>query len=115
MSNTMTAEKLYEMLKKIQEPRGFYFNKNMDITMPLLESLLINKEDYGYMACPCRLPNGDFDADRDIICPCEYRDPDLEEFGVCYCGLYVTEEYNKLEDPGEVAIPERRPPEKILG
>lgn len=113
MSNKMTAEKLYEMLKKIQEPRGFYFNKDMSITLPLLESLLINKEEYGYMACPCRLPNGDFDADRDIVCPCEYRDPDLEEFGVCYCGLYVTEEYNQ-EEHGEVAIPERRPPEKIL-
>ncbi|KAF1073970.1 ferredoxin-thioredoxin reductase catalytic domain-containing protein [Halodesulfovibrio sp. MK-HDV] len=114
MSDKMTAEKLYEMLKKIQEPRGFFFNKDMSMTLPLLESLLVNKEEYGYMACPCRLPNGEFDKDRDIVCPCEYRDPDLEEFGVCYCGLYVTEEYNK-EDHDEVAIPERRPPEKILG
>ncbi|BCS87036.1 ferredoxin-thioredoxin reductase catalytic domain-containing protein [Pseudodesulfovibrio sediminis] len=109
----MDAKQLYEMLKKVQEPKGYYFNKDMEMTMPLLESLLINKERLGYMACPCRLANGEYEADKDIVCPCTYREDDVKEYGACYCALYVSKEYN--EDSGEKeVVPERRPPENIL-
>ncbi|MEA3280323.1 MAG: ferredoxin-thioredoxin reductase catalytic domain-containing protein, partial [Thermodesulfobacteriota bacterium] len=57
----MDANKLYDNLKKVQEPKGYYFNRNMDTVMELLEALLVNKERYGYMACPCRLASGDRD------------------------------------------------------
>jgi ferredoxin-thioredoxin reductase catalytic subunit len=40
------AEKLYETLKKIQEPKGYFFNKDRERTIDLLEALLINKERY---------------------------------------------------------------------
>jgi len=63
------AEQLYENLRKIQEAKGYYFNKDRERTLELLEALLVNKERYGYMACPCRLASGDKEQDRDIICP----------------------------------------------
>jgi ferredoxin-thioredoxin reductase catalytic chain len=110
----MTAKELFETLKKIQEPKGYYFNKDKDMTLQLLESLLVNKERYGYMACPCRLAGGgDKDLDRDIICPCVYRAPDVEEYGSCFCGLYVSKEWNEGSIE-HVYVPERRPPEKIF-
>jgi len=109
----MDAKQLYEMLKKAQEPKGYYFNTDMDMTMPLLESLLTNKERFGYMACPCRLANGEFAADKDIVCPCTYRDEDVKDYGACFCALYVSKEYNDGIIEKEV-VPERRPPEKIL-
>lgn len=109
----MNAEQLFENLKKIQEPKGYFFNPDMSMTMPLMESLLVNKERLGYMACPCRLANGTFEADRDIVCPCEYRAADVVEFGACFCGLYVSKEWveGKIE---RVYVPERRPVEKIV-
>ncbi|WP_272699898.1 ferredoxin-thioredoxin reductase catalytic domain-containing protein [Desulfovibrio sp. Fe33] len=109
----MDVNQLYEMLKKVQEPKGYHFNADMDMTMPLLESLLINKERFGYMACPCRLANGDYEADKDIICPCVYREEDVKEYGACYCALYVSKEFNEGTGEKQV-VPERRPPEKIL-
>ncbi|MGL1862531.1 MAG: ferredoxin:thioredoxin reductase [Pseudodesulfovibrio sp.] len=109
----MDAKKLYENMKRIQEPKGYYFNTDMDMTMPLLESLLTNKERMGYMACPCRLANEEFEDDKDIICPCVYREKDVEEYGACYCALYVSKEYNEGSIEKE-QVPERRPPEKIL-
>ncbi|MBG0789307.1 MAG: ferredoxin:thioredoxin reductase [Desulfovibrionaceae bacterium] len=109
----MDARQLYEMLKNIQEPKGYHFNADMDMTMPLLESLLTNKERFGYMACPCRLANGDVEADRDIICPCAYREEDVKEYGACFCALYVSREYNEGTIEKQV-VPERRPPENIL-
>jgi ferredoxin-thioredoxin reductase catalytic chain len=105
------AEKLYETLKPLQEKKGFYFNADHAKTMELLQALIDNKKRYGYMACPCRLAAEDRDWDRDIICPCEYREPDVEEYGSCYCALYVSRDWNNEKIP-RVHVPERRPREK---
>jgi ferredoxin-thioredoxin reductase catalytic chain len=109
----MDTQKLYEALKKVQEPKGYYFNNDKKRVFELLDALLVNKNRYGYMGCPCRLASGNRENDNDIICPCVYRKPDVEEFGSCYCNLYVSKEWNEGKIPHEY-IPERRPPEKII-
>ena len=109
----MNVEQLYEMLKKSQEPKGAYFNKDKDLVFELLEALLTNKERYGYMACPCRLAGNDREHDKDIICPCVYREPDMAEYGACFCGLYVSQALHNKEVEAQY-VPERRPPEKIF-
>ena len=109
----MDTQQLYEMLKKVQEPKGYFFNNDMEKVFELLQGLLVNKERYGYMACPCRLASGDREKDRDVICPCEYRTPDVKDYGTCYCSLYVSKEWNKGKIPHEY-VPERRPPEKMF-
>ncbi|HEU6438431.1 MAG TPA: ferredoxin-thioredoxin reductase catalytic domain-containing protein [Nitratidesulfovibrio sp.] len=114
MSGPATPQALHDMLRKIQEPKGYFFNKDMDMTMPLLESLLVNRQRYGYMACPCRLALGEFEKDRDIVCPCVYREDDVKEYGACFCGLYVSQAWNEDEIPHDI-VPERRPPEKLFG
>ena len=70
-----------------------------------------NEEVLGYWRCPCRMSNGDRAQDIDIICPCAYREADLEDYGRCYCALYVTKEYLDRGSPGD-PIPERRPRSK---
>jgi ferredoxin-thioredoxin reductase catalytic subunit len=109
----MDVRKLYEQLKQVQEPKGYYFNADQERTFDLLNSLMENKNRYGYMACPCRLASGDKEKDRDIICPCEYRAPDVAEFGSCYCALYVSQDWNAGKIPHDY-VPERRPPEKMF-
>ena len=107
----MDSTQLYRQLRKINEPKGYFFNRNDDKTMFLIEGLITNRERYGYMCCPCRLAKEDSEADRDIICPCDYRQKDVEEYGSCYCGLYVSESWNdNLVE--HVFVPERRPVEK---
>ena len=108
----MKKEELYEMLKKVQEPKGYFFSNDKERVMELMEALLANKERYGYMCCPCRLSSGDREQDADIICPCMYREEDVKEFGSCYCNLYVTKEWNEGKIPHEY-VPERRPAEKM--
>lgn len=104
--------KLYEVLKKAQEPKGYHFNKDKNRVFELLEALLTNKDRYGYMACPCRLASGDRDLDKDILCPCAYRVADVEMYGSCYCNLYVSKAWNEDAIP-HVHVPERRPLEKL--
>ena len=110
----MNAEQLYEFLKKTQEEKGYFFNPDRAMVTGLLEGLLVNRERYGYMACPCRIAANDRDWDRDIICPCVYRVPDVAEYGACYCGLYVSRQWNEGKIP-HAYVPERRPGEKVFG
>ena len=109
----MTPAELHDMLKKVQEPKGYYFSEDKERVMDLMEGLLANKERYGYMCCPCRLGSGDKKADADIICPCAYREADVAQYGSCYCNLYVSKDWldGKIE---REYVPERRPPEKMV-
>lgn len=109
----MNTTELFEMLKGKQEPKGYFFSRDNTLVMELLEALLKNKERYGYMGCPCRLLSGDREHDKDIICPCIYREPDVKEFGSCYCNLYVSRDWNEDKIP-HAYVPERRPPEKMF-
>jgi ferredoxin-thioredoxin reductase catalytic chain len=108
----ITAEDMYERLKKVNEPKGYYFSGNKDMVMDLISGLLTNKDRYGYMCCPCRLASGDREADSDITCPCDYREPDVAEYGSCYCNLYVSKEWNEGTVP-HPPVPERRPTSRL--
>ena len=55
----MEAEQLYEMLKKMQEPKGYFFSSDKEWVLDILRGLLKNKERHSYMSCPCRLASGD--------------------------------------------------------
>ena len=98
---------LHDTLLKIQEPKGYYFNRDREKTFQLLRALLVNKDRYGYMSCPCRLAAEDRQKDLDIICPCVYREPDVQEYGSCYCNLYVSREWNEGTIERHL-VPERR-------
>ncbi len=99
---------LYERLKADAEQSGYHLNSDEEATLDLIRGIIVNEKRYGYGCCPCRLAADDMEADLDIICPCDYRDPDLNDYGMCYCALYVSGAILKGEN--EVApIPERRP------
>ena len=98
---------LYEKIKKDGESYGYYLNPDAQFSKDLVKGLIINEDRYGYQSCPCRLCVGDIGKDRDIICPCDYRDQDLNDYGACYCGLYVVEDIVNGKK-SLTSIPERR-------
>jgi ferredoxin-thioredoxin reductase catalytic chain len=102
-------DRLYERLFKEAESAGYHLNPDLEFTKELVKSLITNGRRYGYWACPCRLASGKKEDDLDIICPCDYRDPDLSEFDACYCALYVSDAVRKGKKKAG-SIPERRPP-----
>ena len=106
---TAEIDRLYERLDKEAEAAGYHLNPDVEFTKALVKSLIINERRYGYRACPCRLASGKQQDDLDIICPCDYRDPDLNDYDACYCALYVSEAVRKGEKKVS-SIPERRPP-----
>jgi ferredoxin-thioredoxin reductase catalytic subunit len=105
-------EKAYQKCKKDAEAGGYRVNPDANLSRGLISGLLVNQERYGYQSCPCRLASGKKEEDLDIICPCDYRDQDVVEFGACYCALYISQEV--LDGKRDLtSIPERRPPRSL--
>ncbi|MHB1361470.1 MAG: ferredoxin-thioredoxin reductase catalytic domain-containing protein [Thermoleophilia bacterium] len=111
MEVTEEVRRYYERLRRDAERSGYHLNPDEEATLDLVRGLIVNEKRLGYPSCPCRLPAGDIEADLDIVCPCDYRDPDLDDYGMCYCALYVTGDIVRGEKEVK-PIPERRPPEE---
>jgi len=109
--NTVADTRVREVWERlVAEAREAGYNVNPDdaFARDLVRGLLENEERYGYRACPCRLASGVAEEDLDLVCPCDYRDADLNDYGTCYCALYVSAE---VADGTKKAasIPDRRP------
>ena len=105
-----TIEQVRQRAEADAKTYGYYLTPDPELLNAFLEGLKVNEDRYGYPSCPCRLASGKFEYDRDIICPCDYRDPDVAEYGACYCRLYVNKAVYESKNLPEV--PERRPIEK---
>ncbi len=105
-----TIEQVRKRAEADAKTYGYYLTPQSELLQMFIEGLKTNEDRYGYPSCPCRLATGNLEIDRDIICPCDYRDPDVSQYGACYCRLYVNKEVFESQNLPEV--PERRPLEK---
>lgn len=105
-------ENYLNSLKKFAASTKHTLNPDEKYLRLIVEGLLMNKRRHGYNSCPCRIADGELEQDKDIICPCVYREPDLDEYGRCLCGLYVNTDYVSGQK-GHGAIPDRRKIRKI--
>jgi ferredoxin-thioredoxin reductase catalytic subunit len=106
-----TVEKVRARAESDARTAGCFLNPDKEFLNNLFEGLKANEDRYGYPSCPCRLATGKFELDRDIICPCDYRDPDVAQYGACYCALFVNKDISEGKKSTE-PVPERRPIEK---
>jgi ferredoxin-thioredoxin reductase catalytic subunit len=106
----ITIEQVRKRAEADAKTYGYFLTPQADLREMFFEGLKTNEERYGYPVCPCRLGTGNLEFDRDIICPCDYRDPDVAQYGACYCRLYVNKAVFESQNLHEV--PERRPIEK---
>jgi len=93
-------------LREDAKKSGYILNTDDEFVESLTEGLLNNNDRYGIESCPCRRFSGEKEDNYDIICPCDYRDADLAEYGACYCALYVSKPENS---DVQIQVPERRP------
>jgi ferredoxin-thioredoxin reductase catalytic chain len=101
-------DRAYEKYKRDAMAGGYNINPDVEFTKSLISGLLVNQSRYDYPSCPCRLSMGNKEEDLDIICPCDYRDKDVVDYGACYCALYVSQAVLEGGQPVQ-SIPESRP------
>lgn len=99
-------EDVKEYVERISNRKGWKLNGDQETLRDLIEGLLENFNRLGYYNCPCRDSQEDNQLDRDIICPCRYAEPDINEYGYCYCSLYIRTDFDQNE-PIKM-IPNRR-------
>ena len=51
----MTPQSLLKVLKATAEQKGYFLHADEEHCLATAESLLENKQRYGYLCCPCRL------------------------------------------------------------
>lgn len=95
----ITLDQVRRRVESDAKSSGYKLNPDPAFLRDLLEGLKTNEERYGYLSCPCRIATGKFKVDRDIICPCDYRNPDVQEFGACYCALFVRQDVYEGKPP----------------
>ena len=100
-----TKEQVYTFLKAVSSKQDLTLSADPSHVDSIADGLLERYNTLGYFCCPCREAWGDRKKDRDIICPCDYCKKDVEEYGQCYCGLFVTPENPERELN---SIPDRR-------
>ena len=88
-----TFDDVMRFATMVAAKQGWVLHPDKDFLADIIDGLRVNFNRYGYYACPCRDASGRREEDKDIICPCVYCVPDQEEFGHCYCGLYLTKEF----------------------
>ena len=109
--STIADERVTEVWQRLVREAthaGYSVNPDDAFARDLVRGLLENEARYGYRACPCRLASGVRERDVDLVCPCDYRDADLDEYGACFCALYVSPEISRGEKAA-ASIPDRRP------
>lgn len=43
---------------------------------------------FGKRYCPCFEPSSDAQLNKKMVCPCEYIDDEIEQYGTCHCALF---------------------------
>ncbi|MDA8425827.1 MAG: ferredoxin:thioredoxin reductase [Treponema sp.] len=102
-----TVDQTRTFASMVAAKQGWALNPDKDFTQSLVEGLTTNWNRYGYYLCPCRDSEGSREADQKVLCPCVYSRQDIEEFGHCYCALYLRPDFASSGST-PAGIPDRR-------
>lgn len=95
--NEWRAEEFIGVLRDFASHNDFSLNPDIEHVAFTVEGILRNERSKGLKYCPCRVPSGNFEADLDLICPCNFKSQETwEDQGRCWCGLFIdTQRFNK--------------------
>jgi len=100
-----TPEAIRAYVAQVARHRSWVLNPDEALTAPVVTGMAAQALRLGRPYCPCRDVDG-LPEEADLICPCAWAQADIDQYGQCYCGLYL----GAGKDPKTVAsIPERRP------
>ncbi len=105
-----SIEETRRFVQMVAEKQGWALVTDPLFLDDLVQGLKTQHDRHGFYMCPCRDSWGDREKDEDIKCPCVYAPLDIEEYGHCYCGLFLDKEF-AASGKEPAGIPERRPQE----
>jgi ferredoxin-thioredoxin reductase catalytic subunit len=86
----MNKKELLTAWQNFAEKNDFKLNTDKNHVNAIIDGVLQNEKQSGLKLCPCRLRDGKFDRDLELICPCNFKAQDnWNTMGRCWCGLFV--------------------------
>jgi len=82
------AKKQQRWMEKYCEQHGYIINPNWMMSTNLKSNLCEMEATFGKRYCPCFEPSGDKALDKNMMCPCEYVEDEIAEYGTCHCALF---------------------------
>lgn len=67
-------------------------NPEEETVSGVIKAMVMRREKYGKLYCPCRRVTGNAETDDKIICPCVYHLEEIARDGHCHCHLFVAAE-----------------------
>ena len=94
-------DKTNRIVQNVAKAMGWHLNPNKFLVDGLISALTYNKLNYGKYYCPCKPQHV-----KENICPCKpFGDfigskERIQTQGICYCGLFVSDEYLERYNKG---------------
>jgi len=89
----MTPKQLLKLSQAYAKKAGYKMYPNKTQVKRTIKGLLANEKKSGYHFCPCRIVTGNFDNDRNIICPCIFHKAEIKKQGHCLCNFFASKKF----------------------
>ncbi len=89
------AKKQQKWMEKFCEQKGYAINPSWMMATNLKSNLCEMEATFGKRYCPCFEPSGDKELDKKMMCPCEYIEDEIAEYGTCHCALFGPADLSK--------------------
>ncbi len=82
-------------IKKFAKQKNYALNPswmmstNLEIWLSELEAT------FGKRYCPCFEPSADAELNKKMLCPCEFIEDEIKEYGTCHCALFGSSNLDK--------------------
>ena len=85
-----SKEEFMRAIGEYSKGKAFVLNPDANHVKAVVDGVYANLDKNGFKFCPCRLTIGDFEKDKDLICPCNFEVQNAwKDWNRCWCGLYV--------------------------
>lgn len=92
-----SAKKQQRWLEKYCEQKNYALNPSWMMLTNLKSNLCEMEATFGKRYCPCFEPSGDEALDKKMMCPCEFIDDEIAEYGTCHCALFGPADLSKAD------------------
>ncbi len=89
------AKKQQKWIEKYCKQKNYTVNPSWMMTTNLKSNLCEMEATFGKRYCPCFEPSGDKVLDKKMMCPCEFVEDEIKEYGTCHCALFGPSDLTK--------------------
>lgn len=89
------VKKQHRWIKKYTAQKNYALNPSWMMSTNLEIWLSEMEATFGKRYCPCFEPSGDEKLDRQMMCPCEFIEDEIKEYGTCHCALFGSPDLDK--------------------